>query len=422
MRAAAAAITLAVALCPVAAARATTYYVSASGRDSNGGTSSIAPFKTIKKAMLLTNPGDIVNVMDGTYPPFMISRSGSATGGYITYQAYTGQHPVITKGTAWDNIQLYSSSGGPSYIIISGFTVLGNAQSITADQANAAPANNTTTNGNCIGAGPTSHHVIVRNNDISYCPGGGIVMTGDYLYIYQNVIHQNSFWSPLDTSGVTVSGKDSDGYTGAKILLYDNILWGNQNFICNKPQTNPCRITDGEGIIVDSNKATGYHGRISIYNNIAYGNGGPGIEVLGSQHVDVFNNTTYVNNKSADEPSPYTGHASGGEILVSQSTDVNVANNILYGNPDVPLLYTGKTANTVFYWDYNLYFSGIGAKVDSAHDLVGDPLFQNGPGYDFHLLSGSPALNSGTSGFMPKDDFDGISRGTGSPSRGPYQD
>jgi hypothetical protein len=290
---------LATLLCHVPSALATTYYVSAAGSDSNSGTSTTAPFLTITKAANLTNPGDIVNVMNGTYDPFIISRSGSKSDGYITYQAYSGQRPTILKnGSRWDAIELLNSISGPSYIIIDGFTIVGNAQSITASQARSAPDYNNTTNGNCVGGGGSVHHVIIRNNNVSYCPGGGIVFTGDYISIYENIIHHNSFWSPLDTSGITVQGNNSDGSTAAKIIVYNNLLYNNQNYICNKYQTNPCRITDGEGIIVDSNTASNYNGRISIYNNITYNNGGPGIEVTQSQHVDIYNNTTYMNNIS----------------------------------------------------------------------------------------------------------------------------
>src|SRR5215470_1417084 len=130
---------LAALLSHMSSALATTYYVSATGSDSNSGTSSTAPFLTITKAANRTNPGDIVNVMNGTYGPFMISRSGSQSGGYITYQAYPGQHPTILKnGNLWDGIQLWNATTGPSYIIVDGFTVLGNAQSITVSQAQSA--------------------------------------------------------------------------------------------------------------------------------------------------------------------------------------------------------------------------------------------------------------------------------------------
>ena len=139
-----------------------------------------------------------------------------------------------------------------------------------------------------------SHHIVIRNNKVSYCPGGGIVFTGDYITIYRNIIHHNSFWSPYDTSGITVQGTNSDKSTATKIFVYDNVLYNNQNYICNKYQTNPCQNYRWQGIIVDSNISAGYSGRIAILNNITYNNGGPGITVSGSQHVDIYNNTTYI--------------------------------------------------------------------------------------------------------------------------------
>src|SRR5262245_35167146 len=74
---------LAALLSHVPSALATTYYVSATGRDSNSGTSTTAPFLTIKEAADLSKPGDIVNVMNGTYGPFMISHPGFHSAGYI---------------------------------------------------------------------------------------------------------------------------------------------------------------------------------------------------------------------------------------------------------------------------------------------------------------------------------------------------
>jgi hypothetical protein len=398
---------LAALLSRVPSALAATYYVSATGKDSNSGTSSTAPFLTITKAANLTNPGDIVNVMNGTYGPFMISRSGSQSGGYITYQAYPGHHPTILKnGTLWDGIQLWNATTGPSYIIIDGFTVVGNAKSITASQAQSAPDRNNTTNGNCIGGQDSSHHIIIHNNNVSYCPGGGMVFTGDYIQIYRNIIHHNSFWSPLDTSGITVQGINSDKSTATKIYIYDNILYNNQNYICNKYQTNPCTITDGEGIIVDSNKSTGYTGRIAILNNIAYNNGGPGISVTQSQHVDIYNNTTYINNISANETGPLKANTYGGEITATGSSDVRVLNNINYGNPSVPMMYRGLASVTGLVWDYNILFNGIGATPRGAHDLVANPLFVPAPPFNFHLQAGSPAIGTGTTALAHKYDLD----------------
>ena len=51
-----------------------------------------------------------------------------------------------------------------------------------------------------------------------------MLFTGDYISIYKNIIHHNSYWSPYDTSGITVQGTNSDGSTAGhleKPLAYD---------------------------------------------------------------------------------------------------------------------------------------------------------------------------------------------------------
>ncbi|HEV7453846.1 MAG TPA: hypothetical protein VGO07_01155 [Candidatus Saccharimonadales bacterium] len=403
------------------AAIAATYYVSPHGNDSNAGTSTSAPFLTIQQAASRSRSCDTINVLDGTYAAFSITHSGSS-GCYITFRAYPGSHPIVKKtGSTWNAIDL-SAATPPSYIVIDGFTIVGNAQSITAAQAQSAADYNSTTNGNCIGAGTGSHHVTVRNSNISYCPGAGIILPGDYITINNNVIHHNSFWSPIATSGVTISGKDVDSSTGTKIFVYNNVFYANQNFICNKFQTTPCRITDGEGIIVDSNKAKAYHGRILIYNNIAYSNGGPGILSYLSQHVDVANNTTYHNNVSASEPAKFYGHVAGGEIAISSSNDARVFNNVMYGSSGVTVVYAAMaSSSTNVTWDYNLLFNGTDKAAVGAHDLRADPKFVSASSFNFHLQSNSPAKFTGTTTLAPKVDFDGVSRPSGSISRSAYQ-
>jgi hypothetical protein len=248
-----------------------TYYVSVgSGSDSNNGRSTAAPFKTLKKVASLVNPGDVVNVMNGTYHEnLFIQRSGKASG-YITFRAYPGHHPLITNYNEWGAIQVY---GGASYLIIDGLTVIGPAQTITASEAEAQKNNpqNIVTNGDCLATSKTSHHLIIRNNNLSYCGCGGMALTSDYMWVHHNISHHNAFWSPLNCSGLTIGMNGSaDSSTATKIFVYDNVFYANQNFICNVTETNPCRITDGEGIIVDTNRKNNYTGRTAIYNNLCF--------------------------------------------------------------------------------------------------------------------------------------------------------
>jgi len=392
-------------------ALAATYYVSATGKDSNNGTTTTTPFLTIQHAANLTKPGDIVSVMNGTFGPFIIPNPGTA-GHYITYQALPGQHPTVRKNTtALNGIQIGIHTVQMSYVIVNGFIVTGNAQSVTLAQATAADATNFTTNGTCIDGYALSDHIIIRNNIVSYCPGGGINEQGDYVTIHHNVVHHNAFWSSSDFSGISVSGHNSDTRTGVKIVIDDNLVYNNQNYVCNRTETNPCRVTDGNGIIIDNNITTGYTGRIQVFNNISHDNGGKGISSFHSHHVDIFNNTTYMNDASAALAPPLQAHTSGGEIAMFMCDDFKVENNIQYGSADVPMMYSvagGGTINTTnLVWDYNILFNSKGAKPIGSHDLVADPRFVNRLGDNFHLQTGSPAIGTGTNKLFAKTNFDG---------------
>jgi hypothetical protein len=143
------------------------YYVSGTGNDSNSGLSISRPFLTIQKASNLSNPGDTVFVMNGTYTNIYsdvvtIKRSGSADK-WIVYTAYPGHHPVL-QFNGWQGFDVY----GAAYIVISGFEIIGNnanMDSITA-YAERNNGNNPLTSGNGISVQPNGtqypHHILIK--------------------------------------------------------------------------------------------------------------------------------------------------------------------------------------------------------------------------------------------------------------------
>jgi hypothetical protein len=94
---------------------ATNYYVAGdTGLDTNNGSSG-TPWKTIQKAAgTALQPGDVVNVKGGiTYTETVTpSTSGSAGGGYITYQAWagTGVPTLYAQNSAVRNFNFVSKS------------------------------------------------------------------------------------------------------------------------------------------------------------------------------------------------------------------------------------------------------------------------------------------------------------------------
>jgi hypothetical protein len=75
-----------------------TLYVSTAGSDKAAGTAS-APLRTLRAAVATSRAGDVVVVASGTYDERVdFHRSGTTTGGPITYQAAPGASVVIARG------------------------------------------------------------------------------------------------------------------------------------------------------------------------------------------------------------------------------------------------------------------------------------------------------------------------------------
>src|SRR5215831_11538933 len=78
------------------AASATTYYVSTNGNNSNSGLNTTSAWRNIQYAANHVQSGDTVQVLGGLYNELVnIPTSGSATAGYITFQNYPGQTPIV---------------------------------------------------------------------------------------------------------------------------------------------------------------------------------------------------------------------------------------------------------------------------------------------------------------------------------------
>jgi hypothetical protein len=104
-----------------------TYYVSTSGSDTSGGTLS-APWRTIQHAANTVAAGDTVQVRAGTYNEIVTMKtSGNSTSGYITFQNYPGEAPIV-DGTGLrvgssGQTGLFSLEGTFNYIVIQGFEI-----------------------------------------------------------------------------------------------------------------------------------------------------------------------------------------------------------------------------------------------------------------------------------------------------------
>ncbi|HSO89441.1 MAG TPA: T9SS type A sorting domain-containing protein [Draconibacterium sp.] len=410
---------------------ATNYYVNAAtGYNSNTGRSVEKAFKTLQKAADKTIAGDTVFVTNGTYlkdysysSDVVVESSSGTPEKWIVWMNYPGHQPLIS----FDCWRAFNIQG--SYIEVNGLTVKGNNSNITLEQALNQPkscANPTGSydgrfNGNGISVdgrnGTRYHHFKVKNCTVYDCGGAGITfIQSDYITIENNVIYNCSWYTLWSTSGISLwQNWNSDNETGVKNSIRNNICCGNRQYV--PAIAFNCGFTDGNGIIIDDSENTqngstlgSYKGRTLIGNNICYKNGGSGIHTYESKHVDIINNTAYLNNQSNE--------LNGGQIFANTSDDVRIFNNILVApsNKKINSNYNNGKSNV---YDYNLHFGGNSVALTGSHLIKGDPKFVDAANNDFHLLPESPAIDKGIDALSGSAaqvvDFDGNSRpmGTG---------
>jgi hypothetical protein len=356
-----------------------TYYVSGTGNDTNSGLSNSSPFRTIQKAANLTNPGDTVLIMNGVYrnaspngQVVSITRSGKANA-WIKFKAYPGHRPKI-KHNGWNGILIHN---GASYIEINGLEVIGNNDNVTLDYAMSQKTNklNPLTNGNCINVDGRknghTHHIRIVNNKVHKCGGVGIAaIESDYVTIDNNVVFDNAWYSVYGCSGISMlSNWNFDNNRGYKMFVTNNKTYNNRMFI---PWIAVGKITDGNGIIIDTSrnnqnnsKLGAYKGRTLVKNNLTFNNGGSGIHTFLSDHIDIVNNTAVLNNQSPE--------IKDGQIFANVSSDVRILRNILYAYPGKVVNSSNKNKNVIY--DYNIYFNRSKVSIKGTHDIVADSQF-----------------------------------------------
>lgn len=393
-----------------------TYHVSPTGSDSNNGLSTSSPFKTIQKAANLTNPGDTVLIMNGTYTNgydsqvVSITRSGTSKA-WIRYKAYPGHYPKL-KHDGWQGILI---KAGASYIEVNGLEIIGNNENITLDYAKSQQSNphNPATNGNCITIdgrqGGHPHHLRIVRNKVHGCGGGGIaIIQADYVTIDRNEVFDNSFYSVYANSGISLwQNWRLDHATGYKIFVTNNKVYNNRQYI---PWIATGTITDGHGIIIDDSRNTqnnstlgAYTGKTLIANNITFNNGGNGIHTFSSDRIDIVNNTAYLNNQSPE--------INDGQIVANKSGNVTIFNNILYAIAGKRINSNWSNQNVIY--NYNLYANSSVIDVRGDRDIIADPKFVNPSALDFRLQATSPAINRGYTWSRVKIDFTGKTRPSG---------
>jgi len=359
------------------------YYVDATaGNDASPGTSA-RPFRTLQHAADLVNPGDGVVVKDGVYTGgstvVTISRSGTAAN-WIVFRAAHRWGAVVDG-------QNNSSAAGISvrgnYVRVEGFEV----------------------------------RWMSRSGIDAYGGSDKTAVTHD-VAIVENHIHDIG----------RICTDDTGGRVGVNAYASNMVI--EQNLIHDIGRLSPgeqgCSL--GPGSITWQNHDHGvYHGvgdSLIIRNNVFYNNthgwayhrySGAGARASG---VYILNNTFAFPNPNR-----------AGQIVIAGATDgLVIANNIFYQPNTAGIWFDASSGGT---WagalvENNLSTNAIYTPrvldVTAVSNMAGaDPKFVSPPRFDFHLQTGSPAINAGLTLPQVTGDFEGVTRRRAGLAVGAYE-
>jgi len=350
-------------------AMAATYYVATTGSDSNPGNQA-APFRHLTKAAsTATQPGDTVIVMDGTYdnegvvaPNFVVTLYYSGTAGNpITFKAQNRGRAILdsmntSATTTCNGASAYFDLKNASFIVIQGFVIQRGCDS--GIQSNDA-----------------AHDIVIKWNEI------------------RNIAN-HTVTDQIGRDGIYVNSSEYN-------FTFDGNSW------------HDIGRTDGQTLLHFDHGIYAHAQNVTIINNLFYNNN-RGYHI---QLADGASNWLVANNTFAFS----TGNGEAGQIMFwGNNSGITICNNIFYNPNFSPLTrWSASVANSTF--DHNL-ISGVSSIISDAtgftmgtNQIGPNPSFVNGSSapYDFHLQSGSPAVDAGMNLAAVTNDLDGNARPQG---------
>lgn len=376
-------------------AKATTYYISPSGNDSNNGLTSGAPWLSPNHSV---NCGDVLTAAAGTY-----SESNFGFGKWGTVSCSAGNNVAWVACATFDTCKMSGSTTPYAmYVTASYWGVQGFEVTTSYTYQPCFAANPPTTSANI-------HHIIFANNVANGCIGSGFVAYNngaagvDYFVVIGNIAYNAAQGSSECYSGIgVVVPAASDTLPGTHIYVAGNFSYANFD-------PNPCAgtaPTDGEGVIFDTWNGLSYTQQAAIVNNMFLGNGGRGIEINGNSNISgasppassasniyVKNNTVWGNNGDTNQNASDCGEIMLEGFLsptIYLVQNAQVYNNLVSTNsatgcgsyPVYALSIDFANATNVFYqnWAYSAAgynYQGHGLTIGPNNTLGTNPSFAN---------------------------------------------
>ncbi len=400
-----------------------THYVDgANGSDAGDGASEQSAWQTIQHAADTLQPGQTACIMAGTYEEHVIVTRSGAPDAYLTFANKPGDDVLI------DGFNLDVGKDGlfeiadASYVRVSGLRVERSSwAAILARRCDHLIIdNNSTYETLSSGIGVwRSDEVRVEQNEVRrarYAPGGAqewITMgTGTNFAIRNNVIHDGlgdnypyvlGIDAKHSNTGV-IEGNHIYEVRGSAIYVdgWDEHTYGiviRNNFLHDVSRG--VSIGSEQGALVDD---------IDIYNNVVLRASNSGIQLTPvskdgpRERIRIFNNTIFESVK----------HGGGGiYIHTTNVSEITIRNNIVAFGPNWQGMIRA-TSPAGITADHNLIFGESKfPEEELGGSIEGDPLFVDtsaNKADGFRVLSGSPAIDSGSADGAPSSDMTGTAR------------
>ena len=373
----------------VSLSHAATYYVATTGSDAVSCATAQTigtPKQTIASVRGCATAGDTIDIRGGTYAETILNGFGTGTDfttGAINITAHTGE-TVIWTAAAANGWALTLTATTQTYLIFT--NIIFDGVSKTRHTANVS--------GN---PGPVgAHHIRFVT-----CEFRNHLTEVNVSYTHHNEFIGGSIHDSGDSSGlrhgiyISTQGADNliDGMTVYNNLGYGIHLWAaaggvHRNIIRNNTVHSNGSAQGSSGIVInggDDNVA---------YNNVLYNNVGGGI-VLSWGGGTTANRTLVYNNT-------IVGNGSGRHGLSQQGGSGHVfRSNLLYQNAGNDLNMFGDTVQS-----NNLCVTG------NAICAAFTPGFVDAGARNYHLVTGSSAIDTGYATPLTSTDKDGITWST----------
>ncbi len=331
------------------------WYVDASQPSSGNGRSWETAFKTIGEAVSSMSGGDTVLIANGTYTEqinLTSSHSGSA-GNHTVFQNKTGDNAVILS---WPGSSYAVRLNNSDYVDMKGIK-------ITAARYGINIYNNSSNNmfEDIEVYGNSYHGVYFSSNDC------------DSNEIKDSIVRNNSRYGIyLQGSNNLVDGSSvySNGYDGiyayyaASSVIYNNSIYLN--------------LKDG---IYNNNGSN-----VDIHHNQIYDNMIEGIYATYPNGHHIYNNTLYSNDQS------------GIYLYKTTAGTVRIRNNLITNNKYGFRVKNGSSNINNDYndvWGNSTDYNNQGSTYAGLNSLSANPLYVNGPAYNFNLQAASVCINAG---------------------------